>query len=106
MEKHAMLSDCPGRAARPIGPTGKLLTLKDLPHPDTTRWIPRRKAELVAAVRGGLISIEYVSEHYRISEEEFLSWVESVDKHGVRGLRATRQQLYRQVPFSTKETKW
>lgn len=101
-----MLSDRPGRAARPIGPTGKPLTLEDLPPPDTKRWVPRRKAELVAAVRGGLISIEYVCERYRISEDEFQSWAEAVDTHGVRGLRATRVQLYRQSPLSTKKAKW
>ena len=101
-----MLSDRPGRAAKPIGPSGKPLTVEDLPPPDTTRWVPRRKAELVAAVRGGLISIEYVCERYRISEEEYMSWAEAVEKHGVRGLRATRAQMYRQAPFSTKKTMW
>lgn len=106
MEKHVMLSDSPGRATRPIGPTGKPLTLEDLPPPDTKRWVPRRKAELVAAVRGGLISIEYVSERYGISEDEFLSWAQAVEKHGVRGLQATKVQMYRKVPLSTKATKW
>ena len=39
-----------------IGPTGAKLTLNDLPPPGTERWVIRRKAEVVAAVRGGLLS--------------------------------------------------
>jgi hypothetical protein len=38
-----------------IGPTGAPLTLSDLPPSDTERWVIRRKAEVVAAVRGGLL---------------------------------------------------
>jgi len=41
-----------------IGPTGAPLTIRDLPPPNTGRWVIRRKAEVVAAVRGGLISLE------------------------------------------------
>jgi len=35
-----------------IGPTGAPLTIADLPPPNTGRWVIRRKAEVVAAVRG------------------------------------------------------
>ena len=41
-----------------IGPDGSPLTVADLPPRDTKRWVIRRKAEVVAAVRGGLLSIE------------------------------------------------
>ena len=37
-----------------VGPTGTPLTLRDLPPAETNRWVIRRKAEVVAAVRGGL----------------------------------------------------
>ena len=37
-----------------IGPDGSPLTVADLPPKDTKRWVIRRKAEVVAAVRGGL----------------------------------------------------
>ena len=40
-----------------IGPDGSPLTVADLPPRDTKRWVIRRKAEVVAAVRGGLLSI-------------------------------------------------
>ena len=45
-----------------IGPDGSPLTLADLPKPSPQRWVVRRKAEVVAAVRGGLLSLE---EHLR-----------------------------------------
>ena len=41
-----------------IGPDGSPLTITDLPAPGTKRWVIRRKAEVIAAVRGGLLSIE------------------------------------------------
>jgi hypothetical protein len=34
-----------------VGPEGSPLTNADLPAPGTTRWVIRRKAEVVAAVR-------------------------------------------------------
>jgi len=34
-----------------IGPDGSPLTVADLPSPETQRWVIRRKAEVVAAVR-------------------------------------------------------
>ena len=78
-----------------IGPVGELLTLDALPAPNTGRWTPRRKAEVVAAVRGGLISLEEACERYTLTVDEFLSWQRSIDKHGLPGLRATRIQDYR-----------
>ncbi len=78
-----------------IGPEGMPLTLANLPPPDTERWVARRKAELVSAVRGGLLSLEDACERYNLSMEEFLSWQRQVDKHGMRGLRVTRLQSYR-----------
>ena len=42
------------RARYVIGPDGRPLTVADLPPRDTKRWVTRRKAELVVAVRGGL----------------------------------------------------
>jgi len=70
-------------------------SLDDLPPPDTKRWVIRRKAEVVAGVRSGLISLEEACERYTLSIEEFLSWQRLIESHGVRGLRATRVQDYR-----------
>jgi hypothetical protein len=97
-----MPSDRSGRAPLPIGPSGNLLTLEDLPPSDTVRWVIRRKAELVAAIRGGLLSLEDACERYRLSEEELVSWADSLAKHGPRGLRSTRLQLYRKKSHGEK----
>ncbi len=78
-----------------IGPTGAPLTLNDLPPPETGRWVIRRKAAVVAAVRGGLLSLEDALERYRLTSEEFLAWQRSIDRHGLAGLRTTLLQQYR-----------
>ena len=79
-----------------IGPDGSPLTVADLPPSDTKRWVIRRKAEVVAAVRGGLISLDDACRRYTLTVEEFLSWQRSIERHGLAGLRATRVQQYRQ----------
>lgn len=83
------------RARYVVGPDGSPLTLADLPSPDTKRWVIRRKAEVVAAVRGGLLSLDEACERYTLTVDEFLSWQRSIDRHGLAGLRATRIQDYR-----------
>jgi hypothetical protein len=78
-----------------IGPDGSPLTVADLPPRDTKRWVIRRKAEVVAAVRGGLLSLEEACNRYTLTVEEFLSWQQSIDEYGLAGLRTTRIQQYR-----------
>jgi len=78
-----------------IGPTGAPLTLSDLPPPETQRWVIRLKAEVVAAVRGGLLSLDEACDRYKLTNEEFLAWQQSIDRHGMAGLRTTRIQQYR-----------
>lgn len=91
----SMYSDSSGRPTNVIGPAGKPLSLDDLPPPSTKRWVIRRKAEVVTAVRAGLLTLEEACERYNLSVEEFLSWQSLIDKHGMRGLRTTRLQQYR-----------
>ena len=81
--------------AKIIGPDGETLTLENLPPPNTKRWVIRRKAEVVAAVRGGLISLDEACRRYTLSTEEFISWQRAIEQHGLPGLRATRLQDYR-----------
>ncbi|MGZ3326824.1 MAG: CtrA inhibitor SciP, partial [Xanthobacteraceae bacterium] len=68
------------RAKYVIGPDGSPLTIADLPAPGTKRWVIRRKAEVVAAVRGGLLSLEEACSRYTLTVEEFLSWQYSIDQ--------------------------
>ena len=72
-----------------------MLLMESLPPPNTKRWVIRRKAAVVAAVRTGAISIEEACRCYQLSEEEFRSWERALEIHGIAGLRATRIQQYR-----------
>jgi hypothetical protein len=76
------------------GPDGSPLTVADLPHSDTERWVIRRKAEVVAAVRGGLLTPEEACSRYMLTADELLSWQYLIDRHGLAGLRTTRIQKY------------
>ena len=78
-----------------IGPDGSPLTINDLPPASTRRWVIRRKAEVVAAVRGGLLSLDEACARYTLTVEEYLSWQASIEENGLAGLRTTRIQQYR-----------
>ena len=73
-------------------------TVIDLPPPDTKRWVARRKAVVVNAVRSGAISLEEACRRYELSVEEFAAWQRAIEAHGVAGLRVTRLQIYRDNP--------
>jgi hypothetical protein len=85
-----------------IGPDGRPLTMADLPGPKATRWVIRRKARVVAAVRGGLLSLDEACSRYTLTVEEILAWQYSYDRHGLAGLRTTRTQQYRQLSEPAK----
>ena len=78
----------------PIRPDGGLLTIADLPAPGTKRWVIRRKAIVVAAIRGGLLTLEEARTRYALTVDELLDWQYSIDRHGFAGLRITRIQKY------------
>ena len=77
------------------GPDGSPLTIADLPPAGTKRWVINRKAIVVAAVRGGLLSLEEACGRYMLTVDEYLSWQSIIDQHGLAGLRTTRTQQYR-----------
>ena len=96
------LAEAAGGPARPEqvpGPDGCPLTLQSLPSPDIRRWVVRRKAEVLAAIRGGLLSEAEACARYRLSPEELELWRESLARDGIPGLRVTRIQLYRDYPL-------
>ncbi len=84
-----------GRTGNVLGPTGLPMTAKDLPPPGIKRWVMRRKAEVVAGVKGGLISLDDACRRYDLSIDEFRSWQRLFDNHGMRGLRTTKINKYR-----------
>ncbi len=79
------------------------MTIKKRQSADTFRWTIQRKAEVVRAVRNGLLGLDEACERYRLSAEEFLHWEQLIAAHGQRGLKATRLRLYRQ-PEREKNT--
>lgn len=77
-----------------IGPLGTALTLADLPA-FNTHWVPRKKAEVVCAVRGGLLTADEACDRYSLSLDELASWSAAIDAVGLRGLRVTKCQDFR-----------
>lgn len=78
-----------------VGPNGDIITRADLPSPRTTRWVIRRKAEVVLAVHAGLLSLDEACRRYRLTAEEFFAWERAIARHGLLGLRSTHVQDYR-----------
>lgn len=68
-----------------------------LPPVTTTRWVARRKAEVLAAIADGRLTRAEACARYTISEAELRLWERAVECAGVPGLRVTRVQIYRPV---------
>jgi hypothetical protein len=56
---------------------------------DTKRWVDRRKAAVVIAVREGVISRGIACDWYQLSSEELASWELAFKQSGTTGLRAS-----------------
>lgn len=91
-----MLENQKIRVVSVAGPLGEKLTLADLPPPKTTRWVSRRKAQVVAAVDGGLLTPTEACDRYCMDLEELTNWRRLFARVGVPGLRTTRIQHYRE----------
>ena len=91
------MSTQPVRPIYVIGPLGERLTLEPLPSASPGRWIARRKAEVVAAVEGGLLSLDEACARYALTLQEFTSWQRGVERAGLKGLEATKLQHYRDI---------
>ena len=77
-----------------IGPDGSVLTPANLPPANLGRWVARRKAEVIAAVHGGLLTLPEACARYGISNDEFLEWEHHYDVQGLEGLRASAKPLH------------
>ncbi|QBX35061.1 DUF1153 domain-containing protein [Paracoccus liaowanqingii] len=75
---------------------GRILSVADLPPPDT-RWVANRKQTVVLAVTHGLIAREEALRRYGLSDEEFDGWCRAVARHGTAGLKVASAQKYRQL---------
>ncbi|GGA11478.1 CtrA inhibitor SciP [Neptunicoccus cionae] len=84
----------PGPASVTL-PDGSRLSRSDLPPKNTSRWVARRKAVIVAAVEGGLITDREACQTYDLTQDELSSWISAVQSHGPAALRITAIQKYR-----------
>ncbi len=66
-----------------------LLTPDRLPPADLRRWVARRKADVVTAVRVGLLTKVEACRRYDLSLEEYESWEKAYFDRGLPGLRVT-----------------
>jgi hypothetical protein len=98
-----LTDNCKGPVSYVVGPDGGPLTMADLPAAHTKRWVIRKKAEVVAAVRGGLLSLDEACRRYTLTIDEFLAWQRAIDRFGLAGLRATRLPKYGRVDPATQE---
>jgi predicted DNA-binding ribbon-helix-helix protein len=71
------------------------LLLNELPLPSAKHWIAQDKAAVVAAVKNGAITLDEACQRYNLSVEEYLSWEERIEKHGVLGLRVGKLRDFR-----------
>lgn len=84
--------------SHPAGLNGPLdLTIETLPPPGTTHWVVRRKAQVLAAINAGQLSMEQACERYDLSLDELMLWRRAVQRSGVKGLRVTRIQHYKSL---------
>lgn len=67
-----------------------MLTLENLPPPNTLRWSKRRKCELLAAIDAGLLSRSEACSMYRLSVDELVAWRHALTRFGIEGLSARR----------------
>ena len=89
-----------GRCAGSNDPleTSKIeMTAASRSPPLPRRWVAHRKAEVVAAVRGGYLSLEEARKRYALSTEEYLTWQREIDRFGLAGLRVYRTQERRRA---------
>jgi len=94
-----------GRPARVIGADGRPLTLADLPARDV-RWSKKRKAQVVAAVRGNLISFDEAVRRYGLSPDEYKVWESEVLVFLAERRRATERRDFRVLRRQATVAAW
>ena len=85
--------------ASAAGPDRPLSRQAELPPAQTKRWVASRKAAIVAAVRGGFLSLEDAHDRYGVSTDEFMAWQSAFDRGGQCGLQIRHVQHHRHGAF-------
>jgi hypothetical protein len=70
--------------------SGEASPAEALPESYTIHWVARRKAQVVEAVRRGLLSFDEACSRYKLSVEEFREWRRAFTSDSVTGRRSTR----------------
>lgn len=81
-----MSDDSNQHKGRVIGPDGRVLSVDSLPSPETVRWVARRKAEVVASVKGGLLCLNEACARYGLTHDEYFEWERAYVASGLTGL--------------------
>ncbi len=74
-----------------------IFSLSDVPPASTKRWVASRKLNVVRAVAYGLLDEGEAKKRYRLSDEEFISWVRDAANYGKDGLKITLIKKHRQI---------
>jgi hypothetical protein len=74
-----------------IGLRGNVITPYDLPPAHGVRWTSLRKADLIAAIVGGVITLDEAKARYALTTEELSEWRRALAAGGVSGLKATKR---------------
>jgi len=77
--------------------------MPELPPLDVKRWTFHRKAAVVTAVANGALTFEEACRRYQLSEEEFFSWQQAFESHGLPGLHSTTLQKYRDTALRRRD---
>jgi hypothetical protein len=88
MQEYLTLKGAIGRSRRSKEPPLDLAAFLRSPRP--TRWVARRKAAVVLAVRAGLVTLSEACSRYMLSEDEFARWEAAFDDEGRAGLHLKR----------------
>lgn len=70
-----------------VAADGTMLNIGNLPPSDTKRWVRRRKSYVVAAVKGGLLSLDEAYRRYSLTPEEFQGWENQARLHAAERWR-------------------
>ena len=73
------------------GLRGNVIAPYDLPPAQGARWTPMRKVDLIAAILGGVITLDEAKARYALTTEELSEWRRGLAAGGVKRLKASRR---------------
>jgi DNA-binding winged helix-turn-helix (wHTH) protein len=75
-------------------PMGDVVTLRDLPKVESSRWSVGKKVKVVTAINGGLLGLDEACRRYRGLPDEFKRWIKLYATYGEPGLRISHLEMY------------